>query len=90
MTPFVRTVLAGAFALAAAAATAQTTVKEAWVRGTVAQQKASGAFMQITSPQGGKLVSAASPVAGLVEVHEMAMDGNTMKMRPVKVLDHKH
>jgi copper(I)-binding protein len=35
---------------------AQTTVKDPWVRGTVPQQKASGAFMQITSAQGGKLV----------------------------------
>ena len=72
-------------ALAAAAlltqsAWAQTEVKEAWVRGTVAQQKATGAFMQLTSKQGGKLVSAASPVAGVVEIHEMKMEGNMMRM----------
>ncbi len=69
-----------ALALCSAAAFAQTTVKDAWVRGTVAQQKASGAFMQITSAQGGKLVSVQSPVAGIAEVHEMAMDGDVMKM----------
>ena len=80
--------LAAATALAAAvAAWSQTTVKEAWVRGTVEQQKASGAFMQITSAGGGKLLSASSPVAGVVEVHEMAMDGNVMKMRAVPALD---
>lgn len=62
---------------------AQTEVKEAWVRGTVAQQKATGAFMQITSKQGGKLLSAASPVAGVVEIHEMKMEGNMMKMAAV-------
>jgi hypothetical protein len=73
----------GALALAAQLASAQTTVKEPWVRGTVAQQKATGAFMQLTSAQGGKLVSARSPVAGIVEIHEMAMDGNVMKMRAV-------
>ena len=67
--------------LAAAAAHAQTTVKDPWVRGTVAQQKATGLFAQITSSSGGKLVSASSPVAGVVEIHEMAMDGNVMKMR---------
>ncbi|EHR70839.1 hypothetical protein BurJ1DRAFT_1993 [Burkholderiales bacterium JOSHI_001] len=66
---------------------AQTTVAEPWVRGTVAQQKATGAFMQITSAQGGKLVSVASPAAGVVEVHEMAMDGNMMKMRAVPHLN---
>lgn len=60
---------------------AQTSVKDAWVRGTVPQQKATGLFAQITSAGGGKLVSAASPVAGVVEIHEMAMDGNVMKMR---------
>jgi copper(I)-binding protein len=53
----------------------------------VAQQKASGAFMHITSASGGKLVAASSPVAGVVEVHEMAMDGNVMKMRAVPALD---
>jgi len=67
----------------AAPVAAQTTVKQAWVRGTVAQQKASGAFMQIVSTGGGKLVGAASPVAGLVEMHEMSMDGGVMRMRPV-------
>ena len=67
--------------LATSAAHAQTTVKDAWVRGTVPQQKATGLFAQITSASGGKLVSAASPVAGVVEIHEMSMDGNVMKMR---------
>ena len=68
-------------------ASAQTVVKEAWVRGTVAQQKATGAFMQLTSTQGGKLVSVASPVAGVVEIHEMSMEGNVMKMRAVAGVD---
>lgn len=82
------------FALASLAATlvaspawAQTTVKDAWVRGTVAQQKATGAFMTLTHTQGGKLLSAASPVAGVVEVHEMKMDGNVMKMAAIPSLD---
>jgi len=73
--------LAAALALGATAAIAQTTVKDPWVRGTVAQQKATGLFAQITSASGGKLVSASSPVAGVVEIHEMSMDGNVMKMR---------
>ncbi len=73
--------LAAALALGATAAHAQTTVKDAWVRGTVAQQKATGLFAQITSASGGKLVSVSSPVAGVAEIHEMSMDGNVMKMR---------
>ncbi len=62
-------------------AQAQTTVTEPWVRGTVAQQKATGLFATITSAKGGRLVSASTPVAGLVEIHEMKMDGDTMRMR---------
>jgi len=76
-----------ALALLAQAALAQTTVKDPWVRSTVAEQKATGAFMQITSASGGRLVSASSPAAGVVEIHEMAMDGNTMRMRAVPALD---
>ena len=67
--------------LLAAGAQAQTTVAEPWVRGTVAQQKATGMFAKITSASGGKLVAASSPVAGVVEIHEMTMEGSTMKMR---------
>ena len=81
--------IAIAVALAAAqwAAHAQTTVKDPWVRGTVPQQKATGMFAQITSPGGGKLVSASSPVASIVEIHEMAMEGDVMKMRAIPGLD---
>jgi copper(I)-binding protein len=68
-------------------ALAQVSVKEPWVRATVAQQKATGAFMQLVSAAGGRLVSASSPVAGVVEIHEMAMDGNVMKMRAIAGLD---
>ena len=68
-------------------AQAQTTVKDAWVRGTVAQQKASGMFGQISSATGGRIVAASSPVAGVVEIHEMTMEGSTMKMRAVAALE---
>jgi copper(I)-binding protein len=74
-------------ATAAVAAQAQTAVKDPWVRATVAGQKATGLFAQITSAAGGRLVAASSPAAGIVEVHEMAMDGNVMKMRAVPALD---
>jgi hypothetical protein len=76
-----------ALALTVPLAGAQTTVREPWVRGTVAQQKATGAFMQLTSTQGGKLVSVKSPVAGIVEIHEMAMQGDVMKMRAIAGLE---
>lgn len=68
-------------ALACQTAWAQTTVTDPWIRGTVAQQKATGLFAKITSVQGSRLVSASTPVAGLVEIHEMSMAGDVMKMR---------
>ena len=68
-------------ALACSASWAQTTFADAWIRGTVAQQKASGLFARLTSAQGARLVSVSTPVAGLVEIHEMSMAGDVMKMR---------
>ncbi len=75
-----------ALLLAAGVAQAQVVVTGQWVRATVPQQKATGAFMQIKSPADVKLVSVASPVAGVAEVHEMAMDNNVMRMRAVDAL----
>jgi copper(I)-binding protein len=72
--------------LAALPAMAQVTVSEAWVRGTVAQQKATGAFMTLNAAQDSRLLSASSPVAGVVEVHEMTMTDNVMRMRQLDSL----
>ena len=58
-------------------------VAGAWVRATVPGQKGSGAFMKITSKTSTRLVGVSSPVAGVAEVHEMKMDGDVMKMRPL-------
>ena len=59
-------------------------VQGAWARATVPGQKATGAYMKLTSATGAKLVSASSPVAGAVEVHEMKMEGDVMQMRALK------
>lgn len=71
------------------AAWSQTVVKveDAWVRGTVAQQKATGAFMRLTPSANARLVAAESPVAGVVEIHEMAMEKDVMRMRQIPGLD---
>ena len=74
-------------ALLAANAWAQTRVTDAWVRGTVAQQGGTGAFMKITSAQGGRLVAAQSPVARSAEVHEMTLQGDVMAMRAIDALE---
>jgi len=69
--------------LAATAANAQVTVEDAWVRATVPQQKVTGAFMQLQATKDSKLVAAKSPAAPEVQMHEMAMQDNIMKMRQV-------
>jgi copper(I)-binding protein len=56
-------------------------VKNAWIRTSVQGQKATGAFMTITSQDGTRLVGVSTPVAGTSEIHEMKMDGDVMKMR---------
>jgi copper(I)-binding protein len=67
------------------AALAQTVdVQGAWARATVPGQKATGAFMKLTAKESSTLVSASSPAAGVVEVHEMKMEGDIMKMRAVQ------
>jgi copper(I)-binding protein len=78
-----------AFALTAIAAPAwaQVSVMQPWVRGTVQGQKATGAFMELRSTENAALVGAESPVAGVVEIHEMSMEGNVMRMRAIPKLE---
>ena len=68
-------------------AAAQVTVTDPWVRGTVPGQMATGAFMQLKSAKDAKLVEANSPIAGVVEIHEMKLENNVMRMRAVPALD---
>ena len=74
-------------AVAPTVALAQVAVADPWVRGTVEGQRATGAFMKLTPTTNQKLVAAASPVAKIGEIHEMAMDGGVMKMRAIPKLD---
>lgn len=73
--------------LFAAAAQAQVTVTDPWVRATVPQAKATGAFMQLQSAQDARLVEVRSSAAGVAEVHQMAMDNNVMRMSAMPSLE---
>lgn len=73
--------------ISGAALAADVDIKTPWVRGTVAGQQASGAFMEITSKAGATIVGANSPLAAATEIHEMKMDGSVMKMRAVPRLE---
>jgi copper(I)-binding protein len=79
---FSKSLILAAFATVCAAnAFAQNvTVTDAWARATVQGQKATGAFMKITAKDNAKLIAASSPVAGVVEIHEMKMDKDVMRM----------
>lgn len=80
--------LIAALALGSASLYAQTVeVKDAWARATVPGQTASGAFMKITAKEGAQLVGADSSAAEVVEVHEMRLEGNVMRMRAAPVID---
>ena len=79
--------LATLLALSSLHALAEVTVAEPWVRATVPQQKATGAFMQLKSDTGARLVAADSPVAGVVEIHEMLMDKDVMMMNRIDALE---
>jgi copper(I)-binding protein len=70
----------------AAAAHAQVRVEDAWVRATVARQKATGAFMRLTAARDTRLVAVSSPAAGVAQVHEMQMSGDVMKMHAIDAL----
>ncbi len=79
---------AGLFATSALAQTSvQLSVTEPWVRATVPAAKSAGAFMHLQSATNARLVGVSTPVAGRAEIHEMAMENNTMRMRAVEGID---
>lgn len=59
-------------------------VREAWARATTSTARVGGVFLTMTATGGSdRVVSASSPVADRVELHETVRDGDVMKMREV-------
>ena len=83
----IRFVVSAVLLVASGAAAAQVQVKDAWARPALQGQTATGAFMSLLSSDGARLVGASSPVAGVVEIHEMVMEGSVMRMRAIPGLD---
>ena len=82
------TMLAAVAALASQSAlAANISITDAWARATMPGQKVSAAYLQIRSDADARLVSASSPAVPRVEVHEMKMDGDVMRMREVKAIE---
>jgi copper(I)-binding protein len=71
------------WAFVAVHASAEVTVTEAWVRGTHANETATAVYMKLRSSEDLSLINAASPAAGIVEIHEMIMSGNARVMRSI-------
>src|SRR5438045_4093265 len=69
--------------LCAIPAAAQVAVDDAWARATIAGQMASAAYMKLTSPVDTTLVDVTSPLATIVEIHEMKLAGSMMTMNAV-------
>jgi copper(I)-binding protein len=72
--------------LLATQAWSQVTATAPWVRATVPGQPTAGAYMTLRSAQDAALVGAESAAAHVVEIHEMRMDGDVMRMRAVRSL----
>lgn len=60
-----------------------------WARPTLPGQSAGGAFVSVhnSGDRADRLLGATSPAASRVEVHEMRMDGDVMRMREVSALE---
>lgn len=84
MRPLLPSLLAALSFATASTAFAHVTVSNPWVRATVAQQQASGVFMDVRSAHdNAQLVGVKTDAAATAEVHEMRMEDNVMKMRAV-------
>lgn len=61
------------------------TIEAPWSRATPGGAKVAGGFMKITNTgtESERLTGGTVPFAGRFEIHEMAMDGGIMKMRPL-------
>jgi hypothetical protein len=68
------------------AAQAPVVASGAWVREPVTGRPTTAAYVVLENPgnEDIQIVSAATNVAGNVELHEMVREGDTMKMAPVK------
>jgi periplasmic copper chaperone A len=62
------------------------TIEQPWSRATPGGARIGGGYLHITNagPQSDRLTGGSIPGASRVEVHQMAMDGDIMRMKPVE------
>ena len=83
---FLIALTAGLAGLASAQPAAPVAAHGAWARATVQGQRASGVYLTLVAREPLTLVGGSSPVAAAVEVHEMKMEGDVMRMRAIDAL----
>ena len=83
--------LASGLAIAADFQLQSLAIKEPFARATPPSAKTAGVFMTIENKgkSADRLLSASSPIAAIVEIHETTMDGGMMKMRELRDLEIK-
>ena len=62
-------------------------ITNAWVKASLPGATVSAAYMQIKSAQPLKLVKVETPVAGIVEIHNMTMKDGVMEMKAMDAVD---
>lgn len=70
-------------------AQAELKVTDAWIKSTAPGQPVAAAYMTLTATEDVKVIGSSSSVASSVEIHEMRMTGNIMRMRQLKELQLK-
>jgi copper(I)-binding protein len=76
-----KTLSAALFLICALNANAAVTISDAWARASRPGQEVGAAYMTLTSTDWGCLTKVTSKAAGTIEMHEMSMDKDVMKMR---------
>jgi copper(I)-binding protein len=84
MRQIITLVAAALLSMSALAADLGVTVSDAWARATAPGQDSGSIQFSIVSKKDAKLVSIASPVAGVIEIHSMTHENGKMKMRAVE------
>ncbi|MDT7951558.1 MAG: copper chaperone PCu(A)C [Acetobacteraceae bacterium] len=74
---------AGPIVAIAQAPAPQVQASNAWSRATPGGASTGAVYLTLSSPAGDTLTGVSSPLAKSASVHEMSMDGNVMRMRPV-------
>ena len=81
--------LVAALAVPMAAQAQSLKIEKPWARATAPGAAVGGGFLTVHNPgkSGDRLVAASSPVSARMELHEMAMEKDVMRMREVKAME---